>query len=148
MTTQLRLIWTPADAAAAAQAAKGHGVPIKPKPSRRSDIHALSWLAAAMAIFGYALWGSSTAHADDQLANLSHVQFAYVETFGQGVICDTIDTYPTIGGVKGVQLAVMDDGFTEGEAQSIISVATQSFCPGHFQLIKKAEGAITPMVKA
>ena len=114
---------------------------------RERPVAAVSMLMAFGVFLGSVLWASS-AHADDDLANLSHVQFAYVKTFGSPVICDVIGLYPTVSGVQGVTLSVMEDGFTRGEAESIISASVQLFCGSRFDLVKRAEGTTLPVVKA
>ena len=76
----------------------------------------LAWVAVSGAILGGALWFSVPAHAD---------------TTDQ-IICTTLDEYPTVGGVLGVALGLMDDGgYSAYAAGQKIAAAAITTCPEH-----------------
>lgn len=86
-----------------------------------------------------ALFFTSVARADSSLSN---VQAAYVATYGAAAICPVLDEYHTIPGVIGVLKGVMSDGFTAGEAGTIIDAAVETYCPRNIPLIVQTAAAL------
>lgn len=119
-------------------------------PSWRDRILAVSWAAAAWTIplAGLLAIPAPAAHADP-ITDLTAVEFSFVNTFGQG-LCTVIDKYPSKDGVVGIRQAVMGQGFTDGEAQTILAATAETYCPAHFQLVQSSAGmaAISPVVKS
>jgi hypothetical protein len=123
--------------------------------SWRERIAAALWSVAGVGLLSFALaipmvaFLAIPAHADP-ITDLTAVELAYVSVYGQPVICKTLDMYPSRGGVVGVRMAVMEDGFTDGEAQTIVAASAEGYCPARFQLVQSAASipAISPVVKS
>lgn len=96
-------------------------------------------------IAGGAIESCTPARADDDVNHLSRVQFAYAKTYGATIICPAVDADPTIGMAQVQLLAVMTEGFTQAEAQSVLSSAVQMFCPNRFELIERSEATPLPV---
>ncbi|QDK01149.1 hypothetical protein I5J50_gp45 [Mycobacterium phage Purky] len=111
----VRPIWTPADAAKAAEDAAKH------KPVRLRDwLWAPVLIAAAILLPGLTAPPAQADGVDDAVA-----------LYGIPVVCDTIDEYPSADGVAGVALALIDEGFTPTEAGEIVATSVIAFCPEH-----------------
>lgn len=67
---------------------------------------------------------------------VSDAEFAYINTYGAGAVCATIDEFPTQAGVFGVGQGIIDDGFTADSAVDIINASVAAFCPQHWPLLQ------------
>ena len=56
---------------------------------------------------------------DDYVADNAHI------------VCSVLDDYPSVAGVEGVGLGIMDDGFSPQAAGEIIVRSVIGLCPGH-----------------
>jgi len=72
---------------------------------------------------------------------LSNVQVAYIQAYGAGAICPTIDEFHTIPGVIGVTKGVMADGFTAAEAVQIVNAAVATYCDRNWPLLQQVGAA-------
>ena len=105
-------------------------------------------LAAAIAIPIVAFLAVPVPAHADPLTDLTVVEFGFVNTYGQ-TLCDEINTHASTAGVIGVRRAVMSEGFTDGEAQTILSASAEAYCPARFQLVQSsASAAVSPVVKS
>jgi len=77
--------------------------------------------------------GAGVARADGVISN---AEFAYIQAYGAGAVCPTIDEYPTPGGVMGVMQGIVQDGFTPDSAVDIINASVQQYCPSHWPLLQ------------
>lgn len=53
------------------------------------------------------------------------------------IICDTLDTYPSYGGILGIGQALNDEGLTYYQAGQAIYLAVDSSCPEHLPLLQR-----------
>ena len=104
---------------------------------------------ATSALLGAAVYFSTPARADGYLTDTEQV---YVEMYGEGAVCTTIDEYHSAGGVLGVAQAITKDGFSAGDAVDIINASVSVYCPRNWPLIvaigKVARGEIAEKVTA
>ena len=98
----------------------------------RGDRAAVAMLMIASALFGAAAYFSTPARADGYLSDTEQV---YVEMYGEGAVCTTIDSYHSAGGVLGVAQAITKDGFSAGDAVDIINASVSTYCPRNWPLI-------------
>lgn len=56
---------------------------------------------------------------DDYVADNAHI------------VCSVLDDYPSVAGVEGVGMGIMDDGFTPKAAGQIIARSVIGLCPEH-----------------
>lgn len=68
---------------------------------------------------------------------------AYANTF-HAAVCSTLDDYPSVAGVEGVVLAVMDQGLTPGEAGQVAALSVLGWCPEHTAVLKAFAGKWAP----
>jgi len=97
------------------------------------------WTTIAGILMAIGVYGSSTAHADPVSV--------YTVTAAP-VVCEVLDTYPTIAGVEGVLDGVKaDTGFTTYQAAGVVVNAVYSSCPRHIALLQAfantAQDAVT-----
>lgn len=97
----------------------------------------------------YLLFGSPPARADGVI---SDVEWAYIQAYGAGAVCTTIDEFPSEAGVMGVAQGIMDDGFNGDSAVDIINASVSTYCPSHWPLLQaigaKSRGETTPTYRA
>ncbi|KWX66844.1 hypothetical protein [Mycobacterium sp. NAZ190054] len=74
---------------------------------------AFGWLAAA---------GIATARAD--------LVDDYTVTNAE-TVCTVLDSYPSIAGVEGVGMAIMEDGLSPAAAGEVITRSIVGWCPDH-----------------
>lgn len=61
---------------------------------------------------------------DDYIADNAHI------------VCSVLDSYPSVEGVEGVGLAIMDDGFTPQAAGQIVVRSVIGLCPEHMAEVR------------
>lgn len=114
---------------------------------KRSDRGPVALLMAASAFLGAAVYFSAPAKADGFLDDDEAV---YVELFGQGAVCTTIDNHHSAPGVLGIAQAITNDGFAEDSAIDIINASVWLYCPRNWPLIvaigKAARGEISEKI--
>ena len=98
---------------------------------RRADRGPVAMLMACSALLGAAVYFSAPARAD---ANDS-VVYAYTATFG-GIVCSTLDQYPTFDGILGIGQAMTEDGLTGFQAGQVIATSAIEICPRHIALVR------------
>lgn len=104
----LRPVWCPHDTRKLAEKAEQ----VQPKPKLRE------WLWCPMLIAAAILSGLITAPD------------AKADSYDR-LICSVLDEYPTPGGVYGVGLGLIDQGYTAYAAGQKIAAAVTSTCPEH-----------------
>jgi hypothetical protein len=62
--------------------------------------------------------------------------YAYTATFG-AIVCQTLDTYPTINGVIGVGEAIAADGLSMHQAGQVLMMSAFEICPRHLGLLRR-----------
>jgi hypothetical protein len=97
---------------------------------KRSDRGPVALLMAASALLGAAMYFSAPANADDD-----SVVYAYAATFG-GIVCSTLDQYPTFDGIIGIGQAMIEDGLTGYQAGQVIATSAIEICPRHIALVR------------
>lgn len=97
---------------------------------KRSDRGPVALLMAASAFLGAAMYFSAPAKADDD-----SVVYAYAATFG-GIVCSTLDDYPTFDGIIGIGQAMIEDGLTGYQAGQVIATSAIEICPRHIALVR------------
>ena len=97
---------------------------------KRSDRGPVALLMAASAFLGAAMYFSAPAKADDD-----SVVYAYAATFG-GIVCSTLDDYPTFDGILGIGQAMIEDGLTGYQAGQVIATSAIEICPRHIALVR------------
>lgn len=145
--TNIRPIWTPQDSVDTAQQFHlelhnaERGVPerksrlfsvSRERKARRMDALAVALLLIVMAAFGVIVMLLSTPQAK---ADPDSMVYAYAATFGSAV-CETLDSYPSFGGIYGITDAITDDGLTYYQAGQVIAVSVTEICPRHTALVK------------
>lgn len=89
------------------------------------------WVIAS--ILTAAVWFSIPAHAGPGDREVRR----YAESVATAV-CSTLDSYPSLGGVKGVIAAIKaDGGFGDYEAGEVIAIAVQEDCPRYLPLLQR-----------
>jgi hypothetical protein len=73
-------------------------------------------------------------------ADVDRVVVAYAAQFG-GAVCTTLDEYPTIDGVYGIGLSIMEDGLTAYQAGQVIGLSVLEVCPRHIALMQNFASA-------
>jgi uncharacterized protein DUF732 len=69
---------------------------------------------------------------------------AYAATYAQP-ICAALDNHPSIAGLQGVALGVMQDGgFTGYQSGQIVALAVHTQCPQHIPLLTQFAYTYTP----
>ena len=139
----VRQIWSPRDSIDTAQAfamelhnaergrARLFSVS-RERKARRMDALAVALLMIVMAAFGVIVMLLSTPSAK---ADPDSMVYAYAATFGSAV-CETLDSYPSFGGIYGIADAITDDGLTYYQAGQVIAVSVTEICPRHTALVK------------
>lgn len=145
--TNIRPIWTPQDSVDTAHQFHlelhnaERGVPerksrlfsvSRERKARRMDALAVALLMIVMAAFGVIVMLLSTPSAK---ADPDSMVYAYAATFGSAV-CETLDSYPSFGGIYGIADAITDDGLTYYQAGQVIAVSVTEICPRHTALVK------------
>lgn len=148
----IRPIWTPQDSIDTAHqfhlelANAERGVPERKSPlfsvsrerrARRLDALAVALLMILMAAFGCIVMMLSTPQAK---ADPDSMVYAYAATFGSAV-CETLDSYPSFGGIYGIADSITDDGLTFYQAGQVIAVSVMEICPRHTALVKSFAAA-------
>lgn len=59
---------------------------------------------------------------------------AFAAVYGD-IICDTLDTYPSFGGIIGIGEAISTEGLTHYQAGQVIYLAALNSCPRHLDLM-------------
>ena len=96
---------------------------VRMRPNVASTVnHALVLAALCVCVVTGATVGIAAAHADPV--------GDYVAANGQAV-CQTLDKYPSVEGIEGIGLAIMDEGITPFDAGQIIARSVGAFCPQH-----------------
>ena len=103
----------------------------------RGDRGAVALLMATSAFLGAAMYFSTPARADTD-----SVVFAYVATFG-GIVCSTLDDYPTFDGIVGIGQAISEDGLTGYQAGQVIATSAIEICPRHLPLVRNFAASYT-----
>lgn len=67
-------------------------------------------------------------------ADTDRLVVAYASVFG-GVVCSTLDEYPSKAGVLGVGNAIIEDGLTAYQAGQVIALSVMDICPRHSDLM-------------
>lgn len=55
---------------------------------------------------------------------------SYVLTYAPAV-CSTLDEYPSVAGIEGIGMAIVEDGYTPRQAGEIIARSVVGWCPSH-----------------
>jgi hypothetical protein len=142
----IRPIWTPQDSIDTAQAFHlelhnaERGVPerksrlfsvSRERKARRMDALAVALLVVTLTILG---WLFATVYAPAAKADDWTVVYAYAATYG-GAVCETLDSYPSFGGIYGIADSTADDGLTYHQAGQVIAMSVMEICPRHTALI-------------
>jgi len=69
-------------------------------------------------------------------ADTDNAVYAYTATFG-AIVCQTLDTYPTISGVIGVGEAIAADGLSMHQAGEVLMMSATEICPRHLGLLER-----------
>lgn len=99
------------------------------RKARLMDALAVVLLLVLMACLGAVVYAAS-AHADNTTAR------AWAAEWGPAV-CDTLDTYPSIGGVAGSIQAIEDQGATAEVAGERLAYSVSLVCPRHLPLLRQ-----------
>ncbi len=104
---------------------------MRPRHARRLNrcllvLVALGWLATA---------GIATARAD--LVDDYTVAHA-------PAVCATLDAYPSVDGIEGVGMAIVDDGLAPAAAGQVITRAIVGWCPEHLPELEAFIAKWTP----
>lgn len=99
--------------------------------ARRMDALAVALLMIVMAAFGVIVMLLSTPQAK---ADPDSMVYAYAASFG-GAVCETLDAYPSFGGIYGIADSIADDGLTYHQAGQVIAMSVMEICPRHTALI-------------
>lgn len=102
------------------------------RKARRMDALAVALLVVTLTILG---WLFATVYAPAAKADDWTVVYAYAATYG-GAVCETLDSYPSFGGIYGIADAITDDGLTFYQAGQVIAVSVMEICPRHTALVK------------
>ena len=107
--------------------------------ARRMDALAVALLVVTLTILG---WLFATVYAPAAKADDWTVVYAYAATYG-GAVCETLDSYPSFGGIYGIADSIADDGLTYHQAGQVIAMSVMEICPRHTALVKSfaASGA-------
>lgn len=62
---------------------------------------------------------------DDYVADYAHI------------VCEVLDEYPTLPGLEGILLAVMDDGLTPEAAGQAVARSVIGLCPEYLRLLER-----------
>jgi|JI10StandDraft_1071094.scaffolds.fasta_scaffold212294_4 hypothetical protein len=142
----IRPIWTPQDSIDTAQAFHlelhnaERGVPerksrlfsvSRERKARRMDAIAVALLVVTLTILG---WLFATVYAPAAKADDWTVVYAYAATYG-GAVCETLDSYPSFGGIYGIADSITDDGLTYHQAGQVIAMSVMEICPRHTALV-------------
>lgn len=111
----MRPIWSPEDGRKTAEDAAKH------KPVRLRD-----WAWAPILIAAGILLPGLTAPQ----AQANPVTDA-VAAFGIPVVCATLDEFPSADGVAGVVVALVEEGYSPGQAGDIVAKSVVAFCDEH-----------------
>jgi len=98
----------------------------------RGDRAAVAWLMAASAMLGAATYFASPARAD---GTVDEDEAVFVEVYGQGAICTTLDDYPTAAGVVGISNAIVEQGYTRDSSVDILNASVMLYCDQHWPLL-------------
>jgi hypothetical protein len=143
----IRPIWTPQDSIDTAQAFHlelhnaERGVPerksrlfsvSRERKARRMDAIAVALLVVTLTILG---WLFATVYAPAAKADDWTVVYAYAATYG-GAVCETLDSYPSFGGIYGIADSITEDGLTYYQAGQVIAVSVMEICPRHTALVR------------
>jgi hypothetical protein len=60
------------------------------------------------------------------------------------IICSTIDKYPSVAGVSGVALGLMDDGATPAQAGDMILTSVEDDCPYDLPILRAFVNTYAP----
>jgi hypothetical protein len=104
------------------------------KPSisnvRKTTVRAFSLGIVAGAFITAATFSAIPARADTDSA-----VYAYAASFG-GIVCSTLDEYPSFSGIIGIGEAISTDGLSMHQAGQVIAVSVIEICPRHLALVK------------
>lgn len=73
-------------------------------------------------------------------ADADRVVVAYAAQYA-GAVCNTLDEYPTIDGVYGIGVSIMEDGLTAYQAGQVIGLSVLEVCPRHIALMQNFASA-------
>lgn len=99
----------------------------------RGDRSAVALLMATSAMLGAALYFASPARAD---GTLDAEEDAFVQLYGEGAICSTLDDYPSVGGVIGIAQAIVEKGYEPDSAVDIINASVWLYCDQYWPLLE------------
>jgi hypothetical protein len=102
------------------------------RKARRMDALAVALLVVTLTILG---WLFATVYAPAAKADDWTVVYAYAATYG-GAVCETLDSYPSFGGIYGIADAITEDGLTYYQAGQVIAVSVMEICPRHTALVR------------
>lgn len=100
--------------------------------ARRMDALAVALLMIVMAAFGVIVMLLSTPQAK---ADPDSMVYAYAATFGSAV-CETLDSYPSFGGIYGIADSIAEDGLSFYQAGQVIGLSVSEICPRHLALVR------------
>ena len=86
-------------------------------------------------ISGSFLTAATLTFAAPAKADVDRVVVAYAAQYA-GAVCRTLDEYPTVDGVYGIGLSIMDDGLTAYQAGQVIGLSVLEVCPRHIALMQ------------
>lgn len=97
----------------------------------RQKVIPIGWLIAALAVIvGAGLGYSPVAQASPTDVDAYAQDNAYV-------VCEVLDTYPSMGGIKGVSQAIVGKGLTAYESGEVIAISIINYCPRHTALMNQ-----------
>ena len=98
---------------------------------RKTTVRAFSLGIVAGGFITAATFSAIPARADTDAA-----VYAYAATFG-GIVCSTLDEYPTFSGIIGIGEAISTDGLSMHQAGQVIAVSAMEICPRHLGLLQR-----------
>lgn len=95
---------------------------MRPRNARR-----INRAIIAAALTALTLAGTGTARADavdEYVANYAHI------------VCNVLANHPTVAGVEGIAMAIIDDGFTPESAGEIVGRSVIGLCPDYWLVVE------------
>lgn len=85
-------------------------------------------------VFGGLIAASVTVLSAPAKADPDSASIAYAAAYG-GIVCDTLDSYPTFNGIQGIADAIVESGLSYKQAGYVIALSVGDICPRHTSLI-------------
>lgn len=69
------------------------------------------------------------------LAGQAHADTGADAAKVERIVCTTLDSYPSVGGVAGIGQALENEGLTAAEAADVILLSARNYCPEYLPLL-------------